>query len=619
MNNNTERDTKKSLDRLSTASSSTSSHTFDLIDKSAKKLSDIKEDYELKNQEKQNTNNQEDSSNLKTNEDNQECSSPKEDGEIKDTSSRLKTSANQEENTNGKGESPVNSKLKTNVNNSQDINNNSKEGNNKESHSKFSKLKTGVTKVANKTFKFNDNQGKISKTITVGSKVGKGVSKFGRKVTRTSRELNKAMSNDGIGIEYLNDKIGRKVKTKTGKVAKKATKKITKPIKNKFKQTIGKKLAQVAKTLITKILKMMVSLCISLAEIIIPLALVILIIVAIGSIFGSGSSEKDLNNYSNYMTSIQQEYDRQVDDWVRDNPDGIVVGVKGSYGQIDWRIPLAIMQSTGATLNYDQSEKTLLEEFKKANLYEKHEVVNQTIEVEDYQGTTEKEIPVLVITNAVYEDYMEWCKNNYSKIASFNKSKKVSNGLDTWFSSDQLDLLEMLYQSDDYAELLGSDFKTRTPSYGKNEGSANLKSDNYNSKNILTTSGFKGQCTWYSFGRALELFNKKMPTGNAQTWLSSAIGMGYQTGTQPSYNSVVVLMGHKFGHVAFVEAYDGKSITISEGNVGNKCSDGSCSQVEYANEHAEEMVRTKTYSSFDEYRKASKSSGLTIVGFIYLD
>ena len=64
----------------------------------------------------------------------------------------------------------------------------------------------------------------------------------------------------------------------------------------------------------------------------------------------------------------------------------------------------------------------------------------------------------------------------------------------------------------------------------------------------------------------------------------------------------------------------GKSITISEGNVGNACSnDDSCSQVEYANEPAEELVRAKTYNSFDAYRKASKNSGLTVVGFIYLD
>lgn len=600
MNNNVERDTKKSLDRLSTVSSSSTSRGFDMLDNSAKKLSDWRESYQDNKGAEENLNNEE------------------------ETSSRLKTAENNLNNTDisAKTTESTTSRLKTNINNEKDsidteeIEESTPEG----ELPKKSKLKTGVEKIAQKTFKFNENQGKISKSVTVVSKVGKGVSKVEKKITRTSRELNKAISNDGTGKDYLNDKVGRKLKTKAGKITKKATKKITSPIKKKFQQTIGKKLIQVAKTVILKLLKILMSLFVSIAEFIIPAALVILIIVAIGSIFGSGSSKKDIDNYSTYMTNIQNEYNKQVDDWVKNNPDGIVVGVKGNYGQIDWRIPLAIMQSTGAELKYDQSEKDLLESFKNANLYEKHEEVKQKVDREENGETVEKEIPVLVITNSVYEDYIEWCKNNYSKIASFNKSKGITNGSDTWFSNDQLDMLEMLYQSDDYAELLGSDFKTRTPSYGKNEGSANLKGESYNSKNTLATSGFKGQCTWYSFGRALELFNKKMPTGNAQTWLSSAIAMGYQTGTQPSYNSVVVLMGHKFGHVAYVEAYDGKTITISEGNVGNKCSsDDSCSQVEYANEHAEELVRTKTYSSFDAYRKASKSSGLTVVGFIYLN
>ena len=600
MNDNVERDTKKSLDRLSTVSSSSTSRGFDMLDNSAKKLSDWRESYQDKKAAEENSNNEE------------------------ETSSRLKTAENNLNNTDISAEptESTTSRLKTNINNekgsigTEEIDESTPGG----ELPKKSKLKTGVEKIAQKTFKFNENQGKISKSVTVVSKVGKGVSKVERKITRTSRELNKAISNDGTGKDYLNDKVGRKLKTKAGKLTKKAPKKITSPIKKKFQQTIGKKLIQVAKTVILKLLKILMSLFVSLAEFIIPAALVILIIVAIGSILGSGSSNKDIDNYSTYMTNIQNEYNKQVDDWVRDNPEGIVVGVKGNYGQIDWRIPLAIIQSTGAELKYDQSEKDLLESFKQANLYEKHEEVKQKVDYEENGETVEKEIPVLVITNSVYEDYIEWCKNNYSKIASFNKSKGITNGSDTWFSNDQLDLLEMLYQSDDYAELLGSDFKTRTPSYGKNEGSANLKSESYNSKNTLATSGFKGQCTWYSFGRALELFNKKMPTGNAQTWLSSAIAMGYQTGTQPSYNSVVVLMGHKFGHVAYVEAYDGKTITISEGNVGNKCSsDDSCSQVEYANEHAEELVRTKTYSSFDAYRKASKSSGLTVVGFIYLN
>lgn len=602
MNNNAEKDTKKTVDRLSIATSSVSSKTFDLVDQGAKKLSDIKEERDLKTSENE-TNQQQEANN-------------------KEVNSRLKTSENTQEKENIQEENKTEeftSRIKTNVNNSND--NKSSEGTQKneaigndEEKTKVSKLKTSASKVLQKTFKFNDNQGKISKTITVMSKTGSKLSKTGRTITRTSRELNKAISNDGTGTEYINDKIGRKVKTKAYKITKKGANKI----KKKFNQTIGKKLVQVAKTVIVKLLKMLISLFAALAEFIIPVALVILIIVAIGSIFGSGSSnDKSISDYSSYMTSVQLEYNRQVDDWKRQNPNGIVVGVKGDYGQIDWRIPLAIIQSTGAELNFDNNEKNLLNTFKQADLFEKHEVVYQEVDSDDSTTTT---IPVLVITNGVYEDYLEWLNNNYSKIADFNKKKKITDGTDTSFSNDQKEMLELLYQSDDFAELLGNDFVTHIPVYGKNETKANLKSDNYNSKNTLAISGFKGQCTWYSFGRALEVSGKKMPTGNAQTWLTSAISLGYKTGTQPSTNSVVVLMGHKFGHVAYVEAYDGKSITISEGNVGNACSnDDSCSQVEYANEHAEELVRTKTYNSFDAYRKASKNSGLTVVGFIYLD
>lgn len=602
MNNNAERDTKKTVDRLSIATSSVSSKTFDLVDQGAKKLSDIKEERDLKTSENE-TNQQQEANN-------------------KEVNSRLKTSENTQEKENIQEENKTEeftSRIKTNVNNSND--NKSSEGTQKneaigndEEKTKVSKLKTSASKVLQKTFKFNDNQGKVSKTITVMSKTGSKLSKTGRTITRTSRELNKAISNDGTGTEYINDKIGRKVKTKAYKITKKGANKI----KKKFNQTIGKKLVQVAKTVIVKLLKMLISLFAALAEFIIPVALVILIIVAIGSIFGSGSSnDKSISDYSSYMTSVQSEYNRQVDDWKRQNPNGIVVGVKGDYGQIDWRIPLAIIQSTGAEINFDNNEKNLLNTFKQAVLFEKHEVVYQEVDSDD---STTNTIPVLVITNGVYEDYLEWLNNNYSKIADFNKKKKITDGTDTSFSNDQKEMLELLYQSDDFAELLGNDFVTHIPIYGKNETKANLKSDNYNSKNTLATSGFKGQCTWYSFGRALEVSGKKMPTGNAQTWLTSAISMGYKTGTQPSTNSVAVLMGHKFGHVAYVEAYDGKSITISEGNVGNACSnDDSCSQVEYANEHAEELVRTKTYNSFDAYRKASKNSGLTVVGFIYLD
>ena len=37
----------------------------------------------------------------------------------------------------------------------------------------------------------------------------------------------------------------------------------------------------------------------------------------------------------------------EVDEFLEENPDGEVFAVGGSYGRIDWRIPLSIMQGTG--------------------------------------------------------------------------------------------------------------------------------------------------------------------------------------------------------------------------------------------------------------------------------
>ena len=223
MNNNAERDTKKTIDRLSIATSSVSSKTFDLVDQGAKKLSDIKEERDLKTSENE-TNQQQEANN-------------------KEVNSRLKTSKNTQEKENVQEENKTEefiSRIKTNVNNlndnksSEEIQKDEAIGND-EDKPKVSKLKTSASKVLQKTFKFNDNQGKISKTITVMSKTGSKLSKTGRAITRTSRELNKAISNDGTGTEYINDKIGRKVKTKAYKITKKGANKIK---KNLIKQSV---------------------------------------------------------------------------------------------------------------------------------------------------------------------------------------------------------------------------------------------------------------------------------------------------------------------------------------------------------------------------------------------
>lgn len=612
MDNKSRDDVTKSLERVKLTKSYTSEKSFDLLDNTAKKLSNLKTDLEETKKVEESKNKEQDT---------QEQNNEVVEGSKEEYESRLKTSENSSEEivTDNDVKESTTSRLKTNVNKENIIEKGSTEVDAKPKVSK-SKLKTAVSNKVSKTFGFNENQGKISKTVTVVSKAGKEVSKVSGSITRASRDLDKAMSSDGTGSDYLKTS----VKRKTSRAAKKTVnKRVITPIKKPIKKAVNKvtaplksKIADAFKLVIKKAIKLLISAISAISEFILPLALVVLIIVAISSIFSWGSATT--NSYQNYMTSIQETYDKEVDDFLKDNPTAIVVGVRGTYGKIDWRIPLAIMQGTGADLSLDSNEKDLFNKFKDAGLLEKHEIIEQTSTSDDGEETTTK---LMVITNAGYDEYMEWCNNNFSYIYSFMQKKGVSEFSSSGFNSLQLELIKSLYESDNLFDEFDKKYADYPVKYGTNDVKRDLDSANYNSKNTLATSGYKGQCTWFSFGRALESTGKKMPTGNAQTWLSSAIAMGYTTGSRPAPNSVAVLAGRKFGHVAYVESYDGTSITISEGNVGNACSsdDSGCSQVEYANEHANELVRTKTYASLKEYRNASRSSGLYLVGFIYLD
>jgi len=583
MKTNIEKDTRKSIDRLSIATSAGANHTFKTIDKTAKKISEIingkKSNINTSNLETQNIDIKDNQSNIKTN-----C--------FKGDSKNLSTSIHSDK------------ILQTNIENSLD---------DKKKQKTENKFKTLIDKSSQKIFKFNNNQGKISKTVSIASGTGSNISKGGQSIVRTSRELNKMVSSDGTGNEYLNDKISRTTK----RFIYKKTNKVSKKINNKLSKVISKSF----KVIIKKTLKLLISLVTMLSEFIIPLSFIILIIILLGSVFGAGGNDTMISKYKNYMNDVQKEYNKKVDEFVLKNPDGEVIGVNGSYGRIDWRIPLSIISGTGAYLEFDEYEVKLLKLFQEANLLENHEIVEQVVEEKDVNGNhIEKRIKVLVITNGTYEEYLEWCKNNFIYISNFNKEKGILTTNENYFTSEQMELIEMLYNSNDFIELLGEDFKTKTPNYGSNSSTPKLNTKYYNTNNILATSGFKGQCTWFAYGRALELFGVKMPSGNAQTWLNSAVSMGYETGTQPSYNSIIVLMGSTAGHVAYVEAYDGKSITISEGNIGNPCKNNlTCSAVEYANEHANEMVRIKTYDSFDVYKKQYERNGYRVVGFIYLE
>ena len=87
-------------------------------------------------------------------------------------------------------------------------------------------------------------------------------------------------------------------------------------------------------------------------------------------------------------------------------------------------------------------------------------------------------------------------------------------------------------------------------------------------------------CTWYCYGRAYEKFGISLPMrGNAETWYDAASASGFAVGTTPRVDSIVVLrVGSAtvgLGHVAYVEAMNGTTALISEGNyLGNAYHEG---------------------------------------------
>lgn len=94
----------------------------------------------------------------------------------------------------------------------------------------------------------------------------------------------------------------------------------------------------------------------------------------------------------------------------------------------------------------------------------------------------------------------------------------------------------------------------------------NLSSSAYNSSNIFTQCGYKGQCTWFVWGRTLEKLGIRLNSqfyGNAKTWYNETT---YSKGSTPKSNSIGVFCNGTWGHVVFVEKVSGDTIYFNEAN-----------------------------------------------------
>ena len=72
-----------------------------------------------------------------------------------------------------------------------------------------------------------------------------------------------------------------------------------------------------------------------------------------------------------------------------------------------------------------------------------------------------------------------------------------------------------------------------------------------------------GNCTWYAYGRAYEVFGKDSglsAAGDAGLWYSYAQNHGMSVGSTPKAGSIICWSNH----VAFVEAVNGNAVTWTE-------------------------------------------------------
>ena len=73
-------------------------------------------------------------------------------------------------------------------------------------------------------------------------------------------------------------------------------------------------------------------------------------------------------------------------------------------------------------------------------------------------------------------------------------------------------------------------------------------------------------CTLYVWQRIYDDHGISLPEwGDAKDWLAGAQGAGFETGTTPRPNSIVVYSGGTYGHVAYVTDVYGSKMTVDEG------------------------------------------------------
>ena len=152
---------------------------------------------------------------------------------------------------------------------------------------------------------------------------------------------------------------------------------------------------------------------------------------------------------------------------------------------------------------------------------------------------------------------------------------------------------------------------------------ADVTTEGYGSINPLSAK-YKGQCTWYCWGRVWEVWGVRAPTRNADKWYDDWNGNKSSDRAGAKAGSVLVLGSKK--HVVFIEGVgeDGSVIT-SEGNYGLTSGNGACAkekgdnQISCVARHWAEGIHTHRWSSIEEMLKSYENYGHSFIGYIYFN
>lgn len=344
-------------------------------------------------------------------------------------------------------------------------------------------LRTATPKISDKAFKFTTG------TIKVGAKTGKLTTKAGGKLVRFSRNFNVFDAEGNVdavqsganqlkttakwgGRNFIAKPMGHFGKKASQKIMKKPVQAITKGI-GKAEAKITAKLAKMSAKGISKVLQILVK---ALAHIIkwlvtaivscLPFAIVffvlIIIVVVVMSIFGGNMDDNQLQQYSDYMSKIQTEFQDKTKGYYDDGYK--VDGTYNGVAYINWQAALSVIQILQPELDASNSEFDLLDKMKNDGvMYTITETTTTEYEqkpaVKDKDGNIIQEAVMTtkkyVVTIGTLDDYKNWIKDNTSSVMSFYDKEKISYDSNTssFLTTDLSESIDELYNSDDFTLL----------------------------------------------------------------------------------------------------------------------------------------------------------------------